>query len=55
MVAGKWLQIGGKWYYFYGDGKLAVSTNIDGYEVSADGVRKEKQRKALLKGWHMAR
>ena len=42
MVSGKWLEIDGKWYYFYSDGSLARSTKIDGYEVDADGVRKTK-------------
>ena len=40
MVSGKWLQIDGKWYYFYTDGALAVSTKIDGYEVDENGTRK---------------
>jgi hypothetical protein len=40
MVSGKWLQIDGKWYYFYADGALAVSTKIDGYEVDENGTRK---------------
>jgi glucan-binding YG repeat protein len=40
MVSGKWLQIDGKWYYFYTDGSLARSTTIDGYEVDENGVRK---------------
>jgi len=40
MVAGKWLQIDGKWYYFNTDGSLARSTKIDEYEVDANGVRK---------------
>ncbi len=40
MVSGKWLQIDGKWYYFYSDGSLAVNTKIDGYEVDENGVRK---------------
>lgn len=40
MVSGKWLQIDGKWYYFYSDGSLAVSTKINGYEVDENGVRK---------------
>ncbi|TQI66304.1 S-layer homology domain-containing protein [Clostridium sp. KNHs216] len=26
MIAGKWLQLDGKWYYFYADGSLARST-----------------------------
>ena len=37
MMAGKWVEISGKWYYFYADGKLAVNATIDGYEVGADG------------------
>ena len=41
MVSNKWLQVGGKWYYFYSDGKLATSTTIDGYTVDSDGVRKD--------------
>ena len=36
-----WSQIGGKWYYFYADGSMAVNTKIDGYETSADGARVE--------------
>jgi len=31
----------GNKYYFDADGKLAVSTTIDGYEVDADGTWKE--------------
>ena len=42
MVSGKWLEIDGKWYYFYTDGFLARSTKIDGYEVDEKGVRKAK-------------
>jgi glucan-binding YG repeat protein len=42
MVSGKWLKIDSKWYCFYTDGTLAVSTKIDGYEVDKDGVRKTK-------------
>ncbi|WP_085833023.1 S-layer homology domain-containing protein [Clostridium merdae] len=42
LVAGKWLQIDGKWYYFYADGSLAKSTKVDGYEVDENGVRKTK-------------
>ena len=42
MAAGKWAEIGGKWYYFYADGSLAVSTAIDGWEVDENGVRKNK-------------
>ncbi len=40
MISGKWLQIDGKWYYFYADGSLAKSTRIDGYEVDENGMRK---------------
>ncbi|TCL59868.1 Ig-like protein group 2 [Kineothrix alysoides] len=42
MISGKWLKIADKWYYFYKDGSLAVSTKVDGYEVDANGVRKNK-------------
>lgn len=40
MIAGKWLQIDDKWYYFYADGSLAKSTKVDGYEVDENGIRK---------------
>ena len=40
MFAGDWKQIDGKWYYFYADGSMAVSTKVDGYEVGADGARR---------------
>ncbi|WP_312637291.1 GLUG motif-containing protein [Oscillibacter sp.] len=40
MVSGKWLQIDGKWYYFYDDGSLARSTTVDGYEVDENGARR---------------
>lgn len=42
MAAGKWLEIDGKWYYFYTDGILARSTRVDGYEVDENGMRKTK-------------
>ncbi len=42
MVSGKWLEIDGRWYYFYADGALARSTKVDGYEVDSDGARKTK-------------
>ena len=42
MVAGKWLEIEGKWYYFNADGSLAKSTKVDGYELDENGVRKTK-------------
>ena len=40
MVANKWLQIEGKWYYFNTDGSLAKNTTIDGYKVDENGARK---------------
>ncbi len=40
MAGGKWLQIGGKWYYFNADGSLEKGTRVDGYEVDENGVRK---------------
>ena len=40
MIAGKWLQIDGKWYYFYANGSLAKSTKIGSYEVDENGVRR---------------
>ena len=40
MFAGGWKQIDGKWYYFYADGSMAVSTKVDGYEVGTDGARR---------------
>lgn len=43
MVSDKWLQIDSQWYYFDTDGALARSTIIDGYEVDADEIRKDKQ------------
>jgi sugar lactone lactonase YvrE len=42
MVAGKWLEIAGKWYYFCVDGSLAKNTRINDYEVDESGVRKMK-------------
>ncbi|MDD4798322.1 MAG: S-layer homology domain-containing protein [Clostridia bacterium] len=42
MVAGKWLEIEGKWYYFNADGSLAKDTKVDGYAVDENGVRKIK-------------
>lgn len=42
MVSGKWLQIDGKWYYFYADGSLARSTVVDSYEVDENGARATK-------------
>ncbi len=43
LETGKWIKIDGKWYYFYADGSLAVNTEIDGYTVDENGVRKEKK------------
>lgn len=42
MVSGKWLQINGKWYYFYTDGSLAVSTKIGKYKVDENVMRVTK-------------
>lgn len=42
MVAGQWLQIASKWYYFYADGSLAKDTVVNGYEVDENGARKIK-------------
>ena len=42
MVAGQWLQIASKWYYFYADGSLAKNTVVNGYEVDENGARKIK-------------
>lgn len=40
MAADKWLEIGGKWYYFNTDGSLARNTTVDGHEIDKNGVRK---------------
>lgn len=37
-----WWELDGKWYYFNTDGSLARSTQIDGYEIDENGVRKTK-------------
>ena len=37
-----WLFDQQKWYYFKEDGSMAVDTNIDGFSIGQDGVRKEK-------------
>ena len=42
LESGKWVNIDGKWYYFYPDGTLALNTEIDGYKVDSKGVREEK-------------
>lgn len=42
MVSGKWLKIKEKWYYFYADGTLAVSTRIDGYDIDENGAMKSE-------------
>ena len=41
MVAGKWLKISGKWYYFYANGIMASNTIIDGYVIGTDGSWRE--------------
>lgn len=38
MSVYQWQWIGGKCYYFYSDGSMAVSTTINGYKVGADGA-----------------
>lgn len=42
MVSARWMEIEGKWYYFYEDGSLATNTKIDGYQIDENGVRKAK-------------
>jgi glucan-binding YG repeat protein len=42
MVAGKWLELGAEWYYFHADGALAKNTEVDGYKIDKNGVRKTK-------------
>ena len=42
MIAVKWLELDGKWYYFYTDGSLAKNSKVDGYEVDENGARKTK-------------
>ena len=37
-----WNSIGGKYYYFYSDGKMAANCDVDGYHVNADGSRGNK-------------
>lgn len=44
LVAGKWKKIKTKWYYFYADGALAKNTEVDGYKVDKNGVRKTKPK-----------
>lgn len=41
-----WQTIGGKYYYFESSGKMAVNTTVDGVEIGADGVAKEKPENA---------
>lgn len=41
MKSGGFHEIDGKWYYFFPDGAIAVSTIIDGCEIGPDGIRKE--------------
>ena len=38
MKAAQWLEWKGEWYYLTETGKMAVSTDIGGYIVNADGV-----------------
>ncbi|MPM65459.1 hypothetical protein SDC9_112355 [bioreactor metagenome] len=39
MIGEKWLEIDGKWYFFYAEGSLAVSTTIDGFKIDKNGIR----------------
>ena len=39
MFSGGWKEIGGREYYFYGDGSMAADTTVDGKTVGADGAR----------------
>lgn len=32
-----WYQVGGKWYYSYASGVLAVNTTVGGYTVNGNG------------------
>lgn len=34
----QWQKIDGSWYYFYGDGYMAVNCYVDGYWLGADGA-----------------
>ncbi|HIR61537.1 MAG TPA: hypothetical protein IAB37_08200 [Candidatus Faecivivens stercoravium] len=38
MKAAQWVEWKGEWYYLTESGKMAVSTDIGGYTVNADGV-----------------
>ena len=38
MKAAQWVEWKGEWYYLTESGKMAVSTEIGGYTVNADGV-----------------
>lgn len=39
MMKKGWQKIDGAWYYFYyGDGKMASNTNIDGYYINSSGA-----------------
>ena len=46
-ITGKWKKISGKFYYFGSDGKMAVNTVINGYQVGSDGARGSK----ISSGW----
>ncbi len=47
-----WQTIGGKKYYFKSNGKLAVNTTVDGYEIDADGVATKSAVSVLLIAGH---
>jgi hypothetical protein len=54
MVTG-WNKIGDFWYYFYSNGKKAVNTKIDGYELSGEGLRIESTstKKKIQGVWYV--
>lgn len=33
-----WIQVKSSWYYLYQNGEMALNTNIDGYQIGADGA-----------------
>lgn len=33
-----WLNDNGRWYYLNQDGSMAVSANVEGWNIGADGI-----------------